>query len=653
LLDGFLAAGAISSRIAAAMSSATAGWRGSSTSAKSPTPREVRQRSRMPSLDVLEYAVAQGQREDAALEVLRILKSIDDRYGRLDGIEGVALAPDRRALQIATRFCAAFGRLITDTSVIFSPVTYEQLCAAHRWLELLFCASGFGTSDYLVPQLAVGEFGARRVPPEHVSRFLLIFSAAFGMAMNFDESLATDPAATIPACLGYLASRFCFTDAAHALREQLLQWLPDKLSQVRLGAISLRNIASPYMHCSYAVTPAKHLIKAPLMAHMKVACLEGGAVEMAEPPPPAARPTIVVTCENFNEGHSVHRTHSLAVEALKADFHVVGYIPEAQISPAVEACFHELRPYNVEGGFLPTIERTSREIVDLKPALVFHLGVGMSPYVIALASLRLAPVQAASFGHTATTMSPAIDYMILPEDFIGDPACFAERLVAVAPAAMPYRPRRGTDYAALRAEAEAKRDLAAAGVRIAVPASVMKLGPPLFDALARAAAASSRPVTFEIFPLGSAGLAHNELSRRLAARLPMAVVNYELDYDDYIRRLAACDFFVCPFPYGNMNSIIDAVLVGLPGVCLDGPEAHAHADAAYFARMRFPPELTTRSVDAYVSATVRLASDPAWLARCRQAAAGADLDAAFFKGDASLFASAVKGLLAPAAASTA
>ena len=45
----------------------------------------------------------------------------------------------------------------------------------------------------------------------------------------------------------------------------------------------------------------------------------------------------------------------------------------------------------------------------------------------------------------------------------------------------------------------------------------------------------------------------------------MAVVHEEPPYEAYAERLAACDFFVCPFPYGNMNSIVDAALLGLPG----------------------------------------------------------------------------------------
>ncbi len=172
--------------------------------------------------------------------------------------------------------------------------------------------------------------------------------------------------------------------------------------------------------------------------------------------------------------------------------------------------------------------------------------------------------------------------MILPDDFVGDPALFSEQLVRLPPAAMPYRLRRRLRLRGGAAAARA-RDLAArvAGgpVRIAVPASVMKLDPPFFDALARGGGRGAPADGVPHLPARAAsGWASPSCGAGSRERLPMAVVHEELPYEAYVERLAACDFFVCPFPYGNMNSIVDAVMVGLPGVCLDGPEAHAHAD---------------------------------------------------------------------------
>jgi len=578
--------------------------------------------------------------------VLRILKAVDDRYGRLDLIEASGLTPGHERQQIATRFCAAFGQLICDPLTPFDAATFERLAICHRWLELMFSVSGYASGAHLVALLSTDTDGVKRVPMQNLARFLLVFSAAAGMNLNLDEAFAANGPVTVAAVLGFLSSRFVFTDNDHVFRERLLEWLPARLDEVKLGEMALQAIASPYMHCSYAVSPRKHDIKAVIMAQMRRALLEAGCPELdlaAARPPAGERPTIVVTTENFSDGHSIHRTHSRAVKALRDVFHVVGVLHPANVSPAIEDCFDEIIAYEGES-FFGLIGNVAAQILARRPAMVLHLGVGMSAFVVALASLRLAPLQAASFGHTATTHSPQIDVMIMPEDFIGDPALFGETLALLPPEAMPYRLRDDIDFAEIGRRARAARP-AGGPMRIAVPASVMKLGPPLFDALARAAATARTPIEYHIFPLGCAGLGFEELKHRLGERLPMATPHEELPFEAYIEQLATCDFFVCPFPYGNMNSIVDAVMVGLPGVCLDGAEAHAHADVAYFRRMGLPAELATSSLDDYVSAIVRLADDPGWLARRQVSARQLDRSHNFFRGDERLFAEAVRRLV--------
>lgn len=599
------------------------------------------------NLDALELAWARRDLAATLDEILRLLQSLDDRFGRVDRIVGTGLTEERRLEQAATRFAAVFGAFLCDPEAPLDGVAFEQLAIFHRWIELAFQASGFGGAEHLTPRLAPGEGAARRLPPENLRPFLLAFSPA-QMAVDLEQSFRADPAAAIAAALGYLASRFCLTAGAHAFRERLLEWLPGRLAEVRLGELALQNIASPYLHCSYATAPDKHRIKRELMRQMRAGCLEAGCREWTptDAAPPGERPTVVVTAEMFSENHAVWRTHARSVTALKARFRVVGAARADQLSPASAACFDELIAIDPDSPFLVAVQATADEILARRPAMVLHLGVGLSAHVIALASLRLAPVQAASFGHTATTGSPAVDAMILPDDFVGDPACFQERLVRLPAEAMPYRMRADVDFAALKAAAGRQPRSSDGPARIALPASAMKLGPPLFQALARAASQATRPVTFRIFPLGCAGLGLSELRRRLAGVLPMAEAFEEAPFPAYAEALAACDFFVCPFPYGNMNSIVDAVLAGLPGVCLDGPEAHAHADGAYFRRLGLPETLITATVEDYVAAVARLASEPTWLDHCRAAAAAVDLSHPFFAGDESLFAEAVSALIA-------
>src|SRR5581483_12231764 len=136
------------------------------------------------TLEAFELAVANGDNERALALAIALLKVVDDRYGRVDAIGGPDFAAPYRVQRIATRFAAAFGRLICDPATPLSAPIYEQLMAHHRWIELMFSVGGFGGPDHLVPLLATGEGQARRVPQQNLPRFLMLFSAAAGMDLN-------------------------------------------------------------------------------------------------------------------------------------------------------------------------------------------------------------------------------------------------------------------------------------------------------------------------------------------------------------------------------------------------------------------------------------------------------------------------------------
>jgi predicted O-linked N-acetylglucosamine transferase (SPINDLY family) len=243
-------------------------------------------------------------------------------------------------------------------------------------------------------------------------------------------------------------------------------------------------------------------------------------------------------------------------------------------------------------------------------------------------------------------MSPVIDYQLLPDDFVASEERFSETVIRLPPEAIPYA-----------APAPEEPPLPARGplalpegpLRVAIPASLMKINAPFLEALAQISARASRPVEFVFYPLAAVGLAYYQLRDEIKRVLPGAVVNAESSRSVYLERLGACAFFLCPFPYGNMNSIIDAVIMGVPGVCLDGEEAHSHADVAIFRRLGLPDELTTDTVEAYVAAAVRLIDDAEWLDQCRRTAREIDLNTRFYGGGERLFCEAMYGLLAKAA----
>jgi hypothetical protein len=600
-----------------------------------------------PSLVAFERHVSARRYDAAVEEALKILRAIDETMGAIGGVDYgapiVDVTPKDLHVRFATRFSAAFGELLTLPDAAMSAQAVELLFILHRWSDMMFQVGGFQTSAHLLPRLVDAPDGRWTLTGAAVIRFLLFFSPSSSLDINLDECMSANSGATVIAALGYLSARICVTEKACAFRERLLEWLPGKMDNVTLGRMRLGYAAEVYMHCSYASGAGKHRIKADLIAQVRKVMLIAGAREMAAPPAKRARPRIVVVAEHFRTGHSVYRTHSRAVRALREKFEVIGVAYERRIDEGARACFDDMIFYP-DGELIDTSRWVADRILEREPDVVFHLGVGMANHVIALASLRLAPVQCVSYGHTATTMSPVIDYMILPDDFVGSEEVFSEKVLRLPPEAIPYAPPAPSEPAPPPRPALAVDD--GAPLRIAIPASVMKINAAFLHALAQIEAKASRPVEFAFYPLAAVGLGHHYLDQEVRRILSGAVVHAEQPRQSYLSRLGECAFFLCPFPYGNMNSIIDAMIMGVPGVCLDGEEAHAHADVAIFKRLGLPDELATGSVEAYVAAAVRLIDDPAWRAKCQAIARDVDLDQRFYAGDERLFCEAIYGLIA-------
>ena len=573
-----------------------------------------------PSLRTFEQHVDEGRHLEAMQSALQILNAIDLGFGRLDGVD-IDMSTQGNEKLFARRFGTALVRLFEGGAGL-QESDFERLLLYHRWIDVIFSLGEVEPSlknAALLPRLALRPL-----------------NSADGI--DFDEVWRTNPRAAATAFLRYTSSPYIFRPRAFELRERLLEWLPERLPNVQLSALTLSRLADIYMHCSYAITPKKHTIKAALMSSIRRALLEAGCseIETGAPAPVERRPTIIVVAENLRPGHSVHRTHSRAIASLRERFHVIGLVNPNPKGTPIESLFDEC--WGMDGSdVFPLARQLSDQILARRPALVFYLGVGMTPLVVALASLRLAPVQCVSFGHTATTMSRAIDWFVLPEDFVGSEAAFSERVLALPKAALPMTPRPFTTT-----RGQARR--IDGTIRIALPGSTMKLNPKLFDTISDIVKRARTPTEIHFFPLGAVGLAHAELERVVADRIKGARVSPELAHDSYMERLAECDLFLSPFPYGNMNSIMDCFQLGLPGVCLDGAEPHSHADGAFFARIGLPRELVAQTVEDYVAASVKLIDDPAWRARCGAIVEAADLDAAFLAGDAGLFCKAIADL---------
>jgi glycosyltransferase involved in cell wall biosynthesis len=170
-----------------------------------------------------------------------------------------------------------------------------------------------------------------------------------------------------------------------------------------------------------------------------------------------------------------------------------------------------------------------------------------------------------------------------------------------------------------------------------VAATTMKLNPKFLSACVAIQSKATTPFEFHFLVGQAQGLVYPQVSSLIKRYLPNAVVHGHQPYLDYMADMATCSLFLSPFPFGNTNGIVDAVTIGLPGVNLSGPEVLEHIDEALFTRLGLPGWLTTKSVDDYVSAAVRLIDDAAERKKIRQNLLKKNAVEQLFKGDAAAF----------------
>ena len=260
-------------------------------------------------------------------------------------------------------------------------------------------------------------------------------------------------------------------------------------------------------------------------------------------------------------------------------------------------------------------------VVDVRPDVLVYPEVGMDRTCIKLASLRLAPVQVATWGHAETTGMPAIDYFLSADAFESAAAQdnYRERLVRL--------PGIGTCYTALN-PAKIDLDLRELDLDPDRPIALCPATPykflPAHDwtlaAIARDAPTSQLVfVTDDIAP---------RLSDLIARRLRAAFENAELDYDRHVRfidqqsrpryfaLMRQSSIYLDTIAFSGFNTAMQAFECGLPVLTVEGRFLRNRFASGLLREMGVD-ELIATSAKAYVDNAVRLLTSPALLSQTR------------------------------------
>jgi predicted O-linked N-acetylglucosamine transferase (SPINDLY family) len=247
-----------------------------------------------------------------------------------------------------------------------------------------------------------------------------------------------------------------------------------------------------------------------------------------------------------------------------------------------------------------------------EPDVLIYPEVGMHPMTARLAALRLAPVQAASWGHPETTGLPTMDYYLSGEAL--EPpdaqAYYTEQLVALPQfGCLLERPDVVPEYP----------EFARFGVDPDVP---LLLSPgmafkyaPKHDWVFAEIARRLGQCQFLFFRHWNPAL-----TARLAERLAAAFKARQLDYEGYVRFLPwqtqpqfhgwlrRADVYLDTIGFSGFNTALQGVECGLPIVTREGRFMRGRLASAILKRIGLA-ELVVPTEEAYVELAVRLVQD--------------------------------------------
>ena len=569
------------------------------------------------SLERFEYLCYSRQHEPAARELVRLLVLIDRNYGKLASNFSLSVSPavPAAALEqhVLTRVTSAISALFSDPGFHISPDGFGQLINFQRWLSSLFGASHFVHCDHILRSLNLGGPDAAdfRLKPLDLVKFCILYSPESELPLDVEMLWQQNKPLAAALFMALMSPRFLGTPAAHSKREALLGWLPDRLHELdSLDALPVGVLHDVYMHCSYADLPQRHRIKGAINALIEKKLREAGLhdIEDAAAPPTGEKPLMLVLLEWFSGGHSIYRTHSKTLEAARRHFHVVAIGYQANTDELGRAVFDGFIPFDTPGDMLACLAQLRALAAARKPRVLYMPSVGMFPITMFAANLRVAPLQVAALGHPATTHSRRIDYISVEEDFVGDPACFSEKLLRLPADGQPYRP------SAIPVSLPRLTRTDKPYVNVAIAATTMKMNPRFLAACQKIAELALQPpdgrpgkqVRFHFLVGQAQGLLYPQLQRLILRYVPGASVYPHQPYQEYLSIFNQCDMFLSPLPFGNTNGIIDAFTVGLPGVCKTGPEVFEHIDEGLFRRVGLPDWAIATTLDDYILAAVRM-----------------------------------------------
>jgi CRISPR-associated protein Csy1 len=267
-----------------------------------------------------------------------------------------------------------------------------------------------------------------------------------------------------------------------------------------------------------------------------------------------------------------------------------------------------------------SLEACAMRIRAEKPDILIYPELGMDPHSFLLASLRLAPVQCAAWGHPVTSGLPTIDYFLSsraaePPDAA---AHYHEKLVLLDGLGVSY-PRPICPHAKNRGDF----GLPETKTLYLCPQSLIKLHPD-FDPLLVRVLLNDAEGVLVLFEADKPALTGAFLARLrrvfgqhgLDVAQRVVMLPY-LRHPDFLAVNRLCDVMLDPPYWSGGNTALDALASGLPIVTFEGRFMRGRQSAAMLRQLGLD-QLIAADGEDYVRIAHAVVHDRLWREQVRQ-----------------------------------
>ena len=367
----------------------------------------------------------------------------------------------------------------------------------------------------------------------------------------------------------------------------LLSFLPKLINQLKFAPIAensyesfLNWYSSAYMFCSYSSSIDKYQIKDSIHNIIKSSIKHDELIKkdnyfsnkkenLYYIKKINNKPIIFIINEHFKVHHSMYRCYSNLIINLKQYYYIIGIsIRKNRYDPKAYSLFNESFILE-EINFKEKLNRLLNLLNIYKPSCIFYPSIGMDPFVILLASFKLAPKQIYSHGHPGPVMSKSFDAALIfnseknqeKDPYIQYINCKNHTYFSTNDyeSSIPEKWSLEENHKLITKDKK---------IKIAISSTSMKITEEFILLLKEIESQNNFMVEFNFFIANNRFTLKEQINLDLKKILKNSIIYNFMKYDIYLKNISKCHLFLSPTTFGNGTTLIDYLRVGLIGPCL-------------------------------------------------------------------------------------